>query len=261
MKRIILWPYKMGSQGCKNLAQELDALRVFSNGRYRPRENHLIINWGNGGAYSPNWWLQARAEQILNFPDKVATAANKLLTFNAFLEAGDVSFPDYTQRMDVAEEWIHQGKRVYCRTKLTGKGGDGIVVARDVNDLVEAPLYTVGIEVRREYRAHVFAGNVIDVVQKRRRNNEEGNPEDVSLDIRNHSNGWVFCREGFDTPDNVKDEAIKAIAALGLDFGAVDIVTEKRTGNAYCLECNTAPGLEGSTIIKYAEAIRQLANN
>jgi glutathione synthase/RimK-type ligase-like ATP-grasp enzyme len=40
--------------------------------------------------------------------------------------------------------------------------------------------------------------------------------------------------------------------ALGLDFGAVDIIQDDG-GNFYVLEVNTAPGLEGQTIKSYAE--------
>jgi D-alanine-D-alanine ligase-like ATP-grasp enzyme len=54
--------------------------------------------------------------------------------------------------------------------------------------------------------------------------------------------------------DYVRDQlSVEAVAALGLDFGAVDIIEDKE-GNFYVLEINTAPGLEGHTVTSYAKA-------
>lgn len=58
----------------------------------------------------------------------------------------------------------------------------------------------------------------------------------------------------------IETEAIKAVNALGLDFGAVDIVTEKNTGIPYVLEVNTAPGNEGTTTQKYVDSIIEYIN-
>jgi D-alanine-D-alanine ligase-like ATP-grasp enzyme len=37
-----------------------------------------------------------------------------------------------------------------------------------------------------------------------------------------------------------------------LDFGAVDIIYNAKRNECYVLEVNTAPGLEGTTVEKYA---------
>ena len=50
---------------------------------------------------------------------------------------------------------------------------------------------------------------------------------------------------------------IDAVSALGLDFGAVDII-EDADGKLYVLEVNTAPGLEGQTLTLMAEALKEL---
>jgi glutathione synthase/RimK-type ligase-like ATP-grasp enzyme len=47
-----------------------------------------------------------------------------------------------------------------------------------------------------------------------------------------------------------------AVAALGLDFGGVDVIWNERRQMAYVLEVNTACGLEGQTVNDYAEAFR-----
>ena len=54
--------------------------------------------------------------------------------------------------------------------------------------------------------------------------------------------------------EEAKNAAIKAVEALDLDFGAVDII-ETRQGEIFVLEVNTAPGLEGKTVESYGNAI------
>jgi D-alanine-D-alanine ligase-like ATP-grasp enzyme len=124
------------------------------------------------------------------------------------------------------------------------------VAARE-EDLVDAPLYVMYRKKKREYRVHVAFGRVIDVQQKRKRTNYDGT---VDYAVRNHHTGWVYCREDVvdSTPrDNL---AIRAVDALGLDFGAVDIIYNEHLDAFYLLEVNTAPGLEGTTVEKYNAA-------
>ncbi|MCS5737426.1 hypothetical protein, partial [Herbiconiux daphne] len=49
-----------------------------------------------------------------------------------------------------------------------------------------------------------------------------------------------------------------AMAAVGLDYGAVDIITNRE--EAWVLEVNTAPGMEGVTLEKYTAAISQFVS-
>ncbi|MNY63636.1 hypothetical protein D3C86_2006230 [compost metagenome] len=49
-----------------------------------------------------------------------------------------------------------------------------------------------------------------------------------------------------------------AVNAIGLTFGAVDVIWNEYRHQAYVLEVNTAPGLTGTTLEKYAEAFRGL---
>lgn len=262
-----LWPYRFGSQGARNLqaalqAEGVDCLRVRTNGGYRPKVNHLTINWGNSQV--PRWQSLVDYE-LLNHVPAVQIASNKLLTFRRFGEVFGATevrpYPWWTENKIVAESMITQyDKKVYCRTKLTGKGGEGIVVARTIEELVDAPLYTVGIDVKKEYRVHIFDNKVIDITQKRRRIDADGNPRNCNMDIRNLANDWVFCHGNVNPPESVMEQSLKAIQALGLDFGAVDVVID-REGTAYVLEINTAPGLDSpQTIQAYVTAIKEKLN-
>lgn len=62
---------------------------------------------------------------------------------------------------------------------------------------------------------------------------------------RNYRNGYAFelCTEG-KIPRSAVEMAILSVSALGLDFGAVDVLLG-RDGKYYVLEVNTAPGVEG----------------
>ena len=67
----------------------------------------------------------------------------------------------------------------------------------------------------------------------------------------------MFCREDVHAPQVVLNAAVDAILCLGLDFGAVDIGFHNTIGP--CIyEVNTAPGLEGQTLINYVEAFKRL---
>ena len=79
--------------------------------------------------------------------------------------------------------------------------------------------------------------------------------------IRSHSSGWrLDYGEGARTVrQKHRDAAKAAVLALGLDFAAVD-VAETRDKRVLVLEVNRAPGLEGVTVAKYVEKIKEWAH-
>ena len=252
--RPIIYPYKMGSKSARALSSELKhrrAKRVRSDGKYRPYKNHLIINWGNSSG-PISWGLGYGG--WLNSVISVAVASNKLSAFRR-LAVNDVPIPDFTTEVEEANEWLKNGHAVVCRRLLRASGGKGIhIIGPDDAGLVQAPLYVKYIKKAEEYRVHVFNKKVIDVQQKKARKGVE----EVNYKIRNHENGWVFCREEISPPDEALSIAVDAVNALGLDFGAVDIIYNKHYDKCYVLEVNTAPGLEGSTLGKYVQAIEEM---
>lgn len=252
MKLRIL-PYKPGSRSAKLIARGCNGLRVRFDGHYRPRRRHLVVNWGKAAA--PHWWPQVR--YALNQPEAVRRASNKLVSFQRLQEAG-VSIPLWTTDAGVAKQWLlEKGGVVVGRQILNGHGGIGCIVWEDSQDTpAGCPLYTRHLRHKREYRIHVFQGTIIDAVEKRRKRGFENR----NGWIRNHVNGYVFCRDGLVVPEPVKAEAIKATAALGLDFGAVDVAFREKEGKAYIFEVNTAPGVEGTTIQSYIKAINDAKN-
>jgi D-alanine-D-alanine ligase-like ATP-grasp enzyme len=45
------------------------------------------------------------------------------------------------------------------------------------------------------------------------------------------------------------------VSAINLSFGAADIIYSRKKNAAFVLEVNTAPGIEGLTVLDYANAI------
>lgn len=116
-------------------------------------------------------------------------------------------------------------------------------------------MYVRYVPKKDEYRVHVFNGRVIDVQKKMRRLGEfTGDPEIRNM-VRNYDNGWIFGRSNIAPPQDVIDQSIAAVRALGLDFGAVDTGWTENIQQATVYEVNTAPGLAGSTVQSYIRAL------
>jgi glutathione synthase/RimK-type ligase-like ATP-grasp enzyme len=248
MKSLFILPYKMASRSSRMLAVALKARRIKVEGsNFKATPNKVVINWGN--SVPP---VAMAGCTVINKPDAVSLAGNKLSAFNAMQEAG-VCILDYTSDLSVAKSWIGEGAEVIERHQLKGSGGAGIRVVSIVEDLQKAPLYTKYFPSTDEFRVHVCCDQVVDTQQKRKRQEEE----DVDFHVRNHDRGFVFCREGVSVSERVQQECIKAVRSLGLDFGAVD-VRVKKNGAIAVMEVNTAPGLEGTTLVNYTKVFNDL---
>lgn len=258
MYNLKLYPYKMGSESAKSLASVLNIMRVRGDGDYRPKHGHVIINWGSS---AHPVWIQnvlSRGAKILNPLDKVNVAGNKLSALRA-LKAAGVLVPEFTTDIDIARRWVRSGETVVERHELRGNSGAGIRIVNlddpDMPSVVhDAPLYTKFIPKTAEFRVHVFRGEVIDYIEKKKVAAER-RTENFNRYVSSIHQGWVFTRTNVRDIPEVRNIAINAVRALGLDFGAVDIIYYE--GSPYVLEVNTAPGLSGTTLVKYANAFRR----
>lgn len=240
-------PYKRGSASAKLLANALTEKLGKKVWRGPPvkRRGLWCLSWGyKGPEVNINWW---------NKPENVLIASDKLETFKVLKEKG-VSHVPYTASKKTAQGWLEKGSVIFART-TNGQGGSGITIVGPgyASTLPNLPLYTQYVKKKKEFRVHVFNGAVIDVQQKKKRNGSEAD----SL-IRNHDNGWVFAHNDVVEPAGLRELGLAAVAALGLDFGAVDIIWNEKQNQCYVLEVNTAPGLSDSTAEKYADAIQNL---
>lgn len=250
MSNVWVFPYRPGSNSARDLAAELGVRRIsHTNSRFRGTQEKTIINWG-----SPRIPEEVAKCRILNPPERIRRASDKL----QFFQNAECRKPDHTTSMGTAREWSEMGRTVVERHILNGHSGAGIRLVERPGDLTEAPLYTVYVPKRQEYRVHVGNSGVICVQRKARRTDV---PDDqINWKIRNNDNGFVFARHGDalgDVPQDVLDQAILAVDSLGLDFGAADVVFNDRTRRAFVLEVNTAPGLAGTTVSDYGNFFRE----
>lgn len=256
-KEFWVYPYSMKSLSSRYLGRALDALRVFPDKNYRPEANHIIINWGN--SHVPRW--DARRQQVsamlLNHYAPIRLSINKIKSFEAMRDAG-VRVPRFTTVISEAREWTRETPSpvVVCRTIIDGQEGRGIVIAQRPEEVVQAPLYTKHVRHKHEFRVHVVADKVIDFAAKKKPNDGREVTDEF---VRNHGNNWIFARNGIDLPEDCKVQAIAAVKALGLDFGAVDIAYRERENQAFVLEVNTAPGFDvgSTTLARYEQAFRE----
>jgi glutathione synthase/RimK-type ligase-like ATP-grasp enzyme len=258
---LFIYPYKTGSKSVKALSEELDAKRIRRTGsRFEGDKEKTVINWGCSSL--PD---EVTACRVINSPESVAIAANKLSFLNKVGEFNDdvgyyderVCVPDHTTSKEVAQRWLDRGYTVVERHKLTGHSGEGIKIKQDGDVLEDCPLYVMYVKKKSEWRIHVLNGVVVDV-QRKARDRDVPN-EQVNWLVRNHANGFIYARnEGVEPPHQVLEQAVLAAKAIGLDFGAVDIIFNEHNNVAIVLEINTAPGLTGSTLTGYAERFKEL---
>ena len=247
MYRIV--PYKQTSGSAKLLAVKLTELSGVQMVSGPPSFDYRNVLWGSSGTNMAT--MQPTAG--------INIAKNKLNTFRA-LKTANVSIPDFTTEKATAEGWVRAGTTVLARTKLNASEGRGIVICKEL-PLPEAPLYVKLVKKKKEFRVHVFNGQVIALQEKRRRNGvRQANGQLIDGTIRNIGNDWVFCRNNIVEPTGLRDIGIAAVNACGLMFGAVDVIWNKYHNRLYALEVNTAPGLCESTATSYARALLALPN-
>jgi len=246
--RVILVPYKMGSSACKALkdaliAAGINCIRRLHTSTKPTKAQDLLIYYGGTGITRPNRGVELNSQRD--------TAQNKLSAFRC-LQAANLSTVEWTTDAEVAATW----PMAVARATLTGHSGQGITTHEQGQPLPRVALYTKYMKKTFECRIHVFNGSVIDGQIKKKRQGAE----DVDNLVRNVHTGWVYCRDGYTPSDQAKTLAVAAVAALGLDFGAVDLIFNQHYNQYYILEVNTAPGLEGTTLNNYVKAIQNVCN-
>lgn len=237
-----MYAYKQGSASAKALSEALGIKRIKHEGKPLNLRGDAIINWGSS-AFNRE---MVNVGKVFNPPEAIRKASNKLTTLSILKEAG-VSVPEFTTERAGAAEW----PVVVARKVLNGHSGEGIEIVEDGGEIPDAPLYTKYVKKVDEYRIHVFQGKVI--FQQRKARKKEVPDDQVNWKIRNHGNGFIFAHQGVDVALGGINAAVAAVQALGLDFGAVDLIRTK-DNQFYVLEVNTACGLEGETLNRYKEA-------
>lgn len=220
----LLVPYKPGSQGCK-LLSKLSGIKRTKVGHVK-KPNIKYFHWGD--------------------------PTNKLDQYKLF-SANSIACPEWTTEKTTAESWLANGDSVMARTILSGHSGAGIIALTPNDPIVNAPVYTKYVKKQKEFRVHIAFDKVIDIQEKRKKSGEDVKP---SM-IRNHQNGYVYCRENIIPPPQLEETAKNAAKLFSSHFSAVDLIWNEKFKLLLVLEVNTAPGLTETTALKYAEAIKQ----
>ena len=129
--------------------------------------------------------------------------------------------------------------------KFNHVGGGDLLAGMNI----QADYWVRKEEIVKEFRIHSFLGKSIRAGQKVPR---EGLTPHAW--IRSYDGGWKINYQGFSSTRAMRELAHKAVEALGLQFGAVDLA-QKADGNLLVLEVNRAPGVEDGTVGAYARAI------
>lgn len=209
------------------------------NARRVPVEEDILIRWGNTQP------LQVQEE--INNATAINNASDKLRALRLLQEAG-IRVPRFENYSD---NFAGDGV-VYLGRNRRGFGGQDIVVYEAPREYPFTPhdFFTEYIEPRFEARIHVAFGEVIRVQKK-----YLDHPEQASNTyVRNYANGYRFRSPARELNDSRKEAAIRAVEALGLHFGAVDIVVGT-DDLEYVLEVNTAPKCSPLTGRAYTGAI------
>lgn len=154
------------------------------------------------------------------------------------------------------------------------------------------------IEIKDEFRLHTVGDKVIYAVKKTKRTTEEmeeayikhEKDRQLSISVKNNDDldektmdiflrrqakkfaqdganmlirsnrlGWKFIR--VKTIDKaLEEQSVKALKAIGLDFGAVDCCIDA-SGKPWVIEVNSGPGLEETTFDAWVEAFRTNITN
>lgn len=256
-KKIFIAPYKMGSKSAKQLANTFGAKRIKTEGSsYKVKPSHVVLNWGRGEDFTDNI-----SSVAINPPSAIAMVSNKLKFFLKMKEEGlEEIIPPFTDSLEQAIVWKEKADAVVERHKLQGHSGEGIRIVEGDMAVQVAPLYTKYLKKKDEYRIHCArVGNDLKIFDIQRKARRKDTPdEEVNWQVRNHENGFIYARDGFEAPKSVLDVAAAIFSKTGLDFGAVDIIYNESQDRAYALEVNTAPGLEGTTLDNYVNVLSEI---
>jgi glutathione synthase/RimK-type ligase-like ATP-grasp enzyme len=205
-----------------------------------PADAHVC--WGAGGAYG---------EHVLNAR---CSGRNKLEELETLINAGIQTVPTYfalnldaMQYPVLARNLHHHGgfDIRFCKNRI-----------RAVRALRAGRAYfTRYIPSTTEYRVWIYRRRHLGTYEK-----VLAHPELKRRMIgRNHKNGYAFqLVHEANIPRTAVEMAIRSVGALGLDFGAVDVLLG-RDGKFYVLEVNSAPGVQGPARLAIQSLAKRIA--
>lgn len=230
---------------------EEDEVKVVRNPSSAPDSDYLVIRWGS--ARFPD--LDEGAKGVLNTAEAIQGNLHKDVAHKKMLETG-VSVPLFWNDFNEAKTKCKELGCDFLRRRKHHIQGRDIIRLKSTDNLPRerrSGYYVQFLEKDAEFRLHIFKDQCIGLAEKK----PKENPNPV---IWNFENGWelvYYTREEREAAvphyREMVAESVKACKALGLDFGAVDLIVAK--GKAYILEANTAPKLKDTN--RYAKNFKR----
>lgn len=204
--------------------------------KYPERIRRLTLRYGNSSPVNCK-------DTEFNSPEFINLASNKKL-FSDFLLKRGFYCPEF--RRDTPTEFP-----IIIRTTLTGTGGQGIIVCRNLeefrNNWGSNYWWTSFIHTSSEYRIHILGG-VIKKIQKKIGEDREEFP------IRNMDRGYHFSvRENLDAFPKTQTLITELNKHLLGRFYSLDVGMDSDGEKLFIFEANSASGLNENTADIYSD--------
>lgn len=205
-----------------------------------------LIRWGSRA----DTLADSGVQRVLNSAAAIQLASNKLESLHVLRDRG-IPVPEWDTDPETLVERV--GYPILGRRLQHARGTD-IVLCLQRRDYRRRPrdYYVAYVPTNREYRLHVAGGEVIRVQGK-----FLDLPEQYQPWLRNYATGYRFRAPRRRLHNARLNDAVAAVAALGLDFGAVDLLVADN-GSHYVLEVNTSPSCSPLTGAAYVNAFARM---
>ena len=219
--------------------------------RRPPEPPGVLVRWGSRRE-------MGAPEIILNRASAIRLASDKIATLDHMANAGIPHVP-YFRTWE--EALTAGGRAIILGRRRWGMQGRGIQVYDPAQiwggryprfPTLRHDWFSIYMEPTREVRLHVVGSDVVRIQGK-----YLDFPEQAARNpfVRNYGTGYRFRAPRRDLHTRRKEAAVEAVAALGLDFGAVDMLLFGGSEEARILEINTAPACSPLTARAYADAL------
>jgi glutathione synthase/RimK-type ligase-like ATP-grasp enzyme len=288
----------------KTGAELVKALGITGGTEMPDKTKTVVIGWGAKTSKSVDFGKA----KVYNHPNSIRVNRNKMESMRLMMD-NKVAVAPFVDAENVTAELakahpsvslpligrtaFHQGGNEFftCLTKT-----HVLETVKTLKGLKKSGYFQNYIDVKDEYRLHIFNGGLIVAAKKVPRDNLEAAyveqqkekidamaaKKGIKLDkatmefalgyqankisapdqiIKSNTRGYKFAHVDVKNVSTaLVAEAQKAVKALGLCFGAVDCVLDAN-GKAWVLEVNTGPGLEGTTFDAYVAAFKKLLDS
>jgi len=216
--------------------------KAFRKRTDRKAKTDVVLRWGSTEVFNR---LKTRLE--LNTIEAVTNASNKLIMMRKLVDAEistpKILFEPFNQTTETVDEYRDENGAFYIR------GSDHQVRYDDTVKRGDLYISKTVEKKRREYRVHVFNGEVIAIYEKipNEENTKIFKAHNCHFELKNLENCKVSIED--------REMCIKAVNSLGLLFGGVDLLRDNKK-RVFISEVNSAPALNGTNIDRYVNKIR-----